>query len=256
MIPVTFIAAIAAFPSVVNSVATGFKSALERRGFDCGKPADGLTQDDCEYMSSIGMAGQGVNAKSPAPNINIWIGDQGPSKLIFTNAGSEPVIVIVWDFPKGDYQASFMNARRPKVSFSLPKHGDSVSVSMGNGVSGGWSALVNRKTRLSANGQIDNTWGEFTSGEHATVDISRLINMSGSHMVARTKGGCTTGMDKCVFLCKAGNTCWEAGSYILDKCGPGSQPGANYGVLNGNPEGGCQGWENGGHVNVELGKPA
>lgn len=225
----------------------------KRRGLDCDTLVYGLTEKDCDHMSSIGMVAQGLNAESQS-EANIWIGDDGPNTITFTNVGDEPVTVIVWHFPIGDYEASFVQQRTPEVSYSLPEQGDQVTVSMENGVSGGWSALVDHETGLTPYGQIDNTWGEFTCGRHATVNISREVNMSGSPMSAYTEGGCITDMDTCVFLCKYGDTCWESGSYVLEECEAGSQPGANFGLNGrGDPEGGCQGWEDGGHVDVDLG---
>jgi hypothetical protein len=207
-------------------------------------------------MSKIDIKSQGINARGP--NGNIWIGDQGPNTFTFTNRAGGPVTIVVWtnDAP-GDHAASFVagqGGRQPKVTYSLAKDGDKVTLSLVNKLSGGWSALVNRKTKLSPYGQIENTWGEFTSGEYATVDISRLINMSGTQMSASTNGGCTTDMNKCVFVCRQGNTCWQAGSYKLQNCQNNSQPGATIGQLNGNDEGGCQGWKNGGHVDISIGK--
>lgn len=208
-------------------------------------------------MSNIGMAGQGDNAVSN--NGNIWIGGDGPNTFTFTNQATSPspvpVILILWDMPAGDYQSSFMNVRRSKISYSLPNIGDSVTISLANGVSGGWAALNNHATTLSQWGQIYNTWGEFTSGAYATVDVSREVNMGGNVMSIRTSGGCTSNMNTCVFTCKNGqNTCGDSGTYQLENCAAGSQPGASYGLYDGNPSGGCQGWSNGGHLDISLGR--
>jgi hypothetical protein len=112
-------------------------------------------------MSQIGMYGQGQNAVSN--NGYIWIGTGGANTVTFYNEANPPVpiTVILWDQPSGDYQASFMNAVAPKVSYSLA-YGASFTVSIANGVSGGWTALYNYKTILSQYGQIWNTWAEFT----------------------------------------------------------------------------------------------
>lgn len=205
-------------------------------------------------MSSIGMAGQGANTKWP--NGNISIGDQGPSTLTFTNQVDGPVILIVWDSPVGYYAASFVGFRKPHVSYSLPKRGNRVTLSIANGISGAFSALINRRTRLEF-GQVDNTWGEFTAGvEHATVNISRLRNMLGTWMSAKTAGGCVTDMNKCVFVCKPGNnTCGETQTFVLQNCQAGSQPFTNYGKDKlGDDTGGCEGWGTRGNVEVTLGK--
>lgn len=224
---------------------------IEKRGFDCTRLNRGLSAEDCAYMSSIGMAGQGYNAWEPSRNI--WIGSNGPNRVTFVNTVNQPITIVVWDMPPGDYQSSFMNVRRAQVTYSLPRNGDSVTISINNGVTGGWAALNNRQTRLSQYGQIDNTWGEFTTGGYATVNISRLVNMRGNPMSVAVHTGCVTDMNRCVFTCKNGNTCGESGSYNLDNCAAGSQPGAAAGIAWGNPSGGCQGWSNGGALQVLLG---
>lgn len=204
------------------------------------------------------VAGQGVN--SVTDNGNIWIGSDGPNKFTFINNAttpySAPVTLIIWDFPTGDYEASFMNVRAPKISYSLPNAGDSVTISMANDVSGGWSQLTDHMTYLSQYGQIFNTWGEFTTGGWATFDITRLVNMGGNVMSAQVlEDGCISNMDTCSFHCKNDLTsCGDSGTYELLDCAAGSQTGASYGSWdNINPEGGCQGWSNGGSIEVLLG---
>ncbi|KAL8399781.1 hypothetical protein RB594_000263 [Gaeumannomyces avenae] len=225
---------------------------IEKRAFSCSSPVRGLAKADCEHMSKIGMAGQGYNPTSQ--NSIMWIGTQGPNKFKFINRSSPscPINIIVWHMKPNDFESSFMNVRRPRISYTLAKAGDSVTVSVPNGISGGWAGLYNRNVKLSSYGQIYNTWGEFTTGQYGTVDVSRLVRMNGNPMSIKTSGGCTSNMNKCVFVCKSGNTCGTSGSYNLKDCKPGSQPHANYGTRNGNPEGGCQGFSNGGTVTVDL----
>lgn len=204
-------------------------------------------------MSKIGMAGQGYNPTSK--NSNMWIGTQGPNKFNFINRSSPscPITIVVWHMTSTtDYQSSFVNVRRPRISYTLAKAGDSVTVSMANGVSGGWAGLYNRNTKLSGIGQVHNTWGEFTTGASGTVDVSRLVRMDGNPMSIRTGGGCTSDMGRCVFVCKKGNTCGASKSYDLKNCKPGSQPGATHGTHDGNPTGGCQGFSNGGSITIDL----
>jgi hypothetical protein len=228
-------------------------TTLEKRGtFSCASPVSGLTVSDCNHMSTIKMAAMGTNAK--AANGGVWIGSQGPNIFAFTNKAAVPIILIIWTQIPNDYQSSFMNVRTPAVSYSLSA-GQTVTISMANGVSGGWSALYNGKTTLSQYGQINNTWGEFTTGGYATVDISSEINMSGNPMsITVGSNGCVANMSKCIFQCKPGqgNTCGASGTYNLNGCANNSQPGATYGMNNGNPTGGCQGFNNGGHVTVNF----
>ncbi|KAH7025878.1 uncharacterized protein B0I36DRAFT_365527 [Microdochium trichocladiopsis] len=240
---------------IVRDVATEAVGEISAASFSCGSLASGLSKADCDHMSNIGMAGQGVNSKSSSGKI--WIGTDGANQFIFKNTGAgPPLTVIVWDFPAGDYEASFMNVRKPKIAYSLPNVGDSVTVSVGNGVSGAFSFLANHKTVLSQYGQIYNTWGEFTTGDYATVDVSRLVNTRGNPINIKVqKNGCVSNMDKCVFQCKnsALTFCGESGSYNLVNCENGSQSGASKGTWDGiNPEGGCQGWSNGGKLEIGL----
>ncbi|RYP37234.1 hypothetical protein DL767_003053 [Monosporascus sp. MG133] len=257
------------------------------RAPNCASLAYGLTLEDCDWMSQIGMANQGVN---PTWNNGlIWIGNDGEYTFTFTNDASYPGVedvpltVIIWNFPPGDYEgnhdseplftpvtqsvhmkerfqltlftASFMNVRQPQISYSLPRTGDSVTISVARDVSGAFGALHGHTTTLSQWGQLYNTWGEFTTGDWATVDVSRLVNMGGNDMEITVRdNGCVSDMNRCSFWCKNNMlTCGDSGTYDLVNCDPGSQPGATYGSWDGiNPDGGCQGWGNGGHLDIVL----
>ncbi|RAL58716.1 hypothetical protein DID88_003073 [Monilinia fructigena] len=189
------------------------------------------------------------NAK--ASNGGVWIGNQGPNTFAFTNSAAAPVTVIIWTQAAGDYQSSFMNARKPQVFTLLIRRSNRYNIHGKWSVSGGWAGLYNGKTTLSQYGQIYNTWGEFTTGAYATVDVSREVNMGGNAMSIQVDG-CTSNMSKCVFKCKKGNTCGEAGTYFLSNCAAGSQKGATFGLAYGQPSGGCQGFNNGGKVSVTF----
>ncbi len=197
-------------------------------------------------MSQIGMAGQGVNAFGN--NGHIWIGSDGPNTVTFNNKANPAVgvILVLWD--QTDYQSSFMNVRSPQISYSIP-YGSSVTVSIANGVSGAWTALYDHKTILSQYGQIWNTWAEFTTGQYATVDITREIHMAGNNMNAQVSTGCLADLSHCAYVCKSGDTCGTSGSYDLIGC-----TGVNTGVgsYDGNPSGGCYGWSNGGHIDAAF----
>lgn len=211
-------------------------------------------------MQKLGMAGPGLNARKN-PGGGIWVGNDGPNTFIFENKSKGKVNVIIWNkgtLPNGqpDFQSSFLKVRAPQVSWSLAK-GEKVTVSIANNkISGGFAALYERSTGFTQWGQLDQTWGEFTSGDHATVDVSRLVRMDGEPMSMRTGVGCVSDMHKCVFVCKTGNTCGKKNEYNLQNCvNPGEkdprvknqpnvtpQAGANHGWRDEQPEGGCQGW--------------
>lgn len=238
----------------ILNLADSPSAGIVKRDIDCNATILGLLFDDCQYMSSIEMAGVGINAAES--NGNIWIGEDGPNTFTFTNNADPPapVTLVMWDNPEGDFGSSFMNDRIPKITYSLEAAGDSVTISLENGVSGGWSGLYNRMTTLSAYGQIYNTWGEFTTGDYATVDVSREVNMSGNTMSVSVETGCKADMDNCSFQCKDGaNECGDPGTYDLLNCSPDTNPNAATGTVDGvNPEGGCMGWDNGGHLDIEF----
>ncbi|KAI0385965.1 hypothetical protein F5Y04DRAFT_291312 [Hypomontagnella monticulosa] len=213
----------------------------------------GLTRADAEHMAKIGMAFQGENAKSKAAGI--WLGGNGANTFKFKNSAGKRATLILWNAPPGDFQSSFVNVRRAKITYSM-KAGAEVTVSLNNGVSGAWAVLYDGKTKLTQFGQVDETWGEFTTGNFATVDVSSEVNAKGTPMMIKVKkSGCVSDANRCSFHCKSGNTCGASGSYTLKNCAAGSQPGASIGFPDGiNPEGGCQGWSNGGHLDVTLGK--
>jgi hypothetical protein len=149
-----------------------------------------------------------------------------------------------------------MRHKRAYITYSLPEHGDKITISMPANVNGAFAALTNRQTMLNDFGQISNTWGEFSTGKWASVDVTREINMSGDRMHIKASNGCVSDMNTCVFKCKRGNTCGNRGTFVLEKCEAGSQPGAGHGKdpVAHDPSGGCGGWgyRGKGHVDVSL----
>ncbi|KAJ3490201.1 hypothetical protein NLG97_g5828 [Lecanicillium saksenae] len=232
-------------------------AAAAAAAFGCGKLQPHLNKADCEHMAKIGMAGQGIN--SLKPNGKAWIGGGGPNTFKFTNRATHPsavpVTVVLWAWNGDrDYQAMCVNVRRPYITVSLPKPGDSIVISVANNVVGGFAALNNHATILSNAGLVYNTWGEFNTKGDSTVDVSREVNTRGNVMSIRASNGCVSNMSKCVFLCKNGGVdhCGDAGSYHLTNCGP-PNPGAH--TDNGGADGGCSGWGNHGkHLDVDLGR--
>lgn len=221
--------------------------------FDCNNPVQGLSRDDCNYLRDIGFAGYG---KNPTGNDNMWIGDNGPNVFTFTNKANADVTLIVWtsaDFPDDmKYASSFVSAHPPKITYSIPRGGQ-VKLSIRNGISGAYSAVYRGQTKISQWGQVGNTWGEFTTGDWATINISREVNMNGNNFVAKVNTGCVADMNRCSFVCKWGaTTCGEAGTYELIGCA--GQPNSAVGTDPwGQPAGGCQGWSNGsGRIEAEF----
>ena len=247
------------------------------RQFTCETLTPGLTLPDCLYMSAIGMFSQGLNPLTPlTPTANssltrntttsnstnlISLSPSGPNLFTFINASPSPVILILWHAPPTDPQSSFMNVRQPQVSYSLPEHGSAVDISVANGVPGGWAALYIGRTKLTEYGQVGNTFGEFNSGDWATADVSRLVDMHGDGMLIRVFGKgverdregeplCVSDLSRCVYVCseEGVESCGEAGTYELVNCeGPYREKSIG---PDGNPTGGCQGWSFGGRLEV------
>ncbi|KAK0615582.1 hypothetical protein B0T17DRAFT_458880, partial [Bombardia bombarda] len=218
----------------------------------------GLSGPDCEYISQIGFVGMGTNPSSSSQDSKIWIGNNGPNTFTFSNQASVDVILVLWDNGAGD-ASSFVTANAPKLTYSMPR-GSSTTVSLANNVTGAWSAIYGHTTTLAWWGQISNTWGEFTTGQSATVDITRIVNMNGNRFTATvggeginygSTGGCQADHDRCVYVCKTGDTCWKSGTYNLIGCS--NQPNNNARLVAGaDPSGGCTGWDNGGHIDATF----
>ncbi|KAH9902348.1 hypothetical protein F4778DRAFT_737306 [Xylariomycetidae sp. FL2044] len=215
----------------------------------------GLDKADSQYMQQITMAYQGLNRKNGNNGNLIWIGNDGPNTFTIQNKAQTSTILVVWYEPDGDHQSSCMSARQPWISYTM-KAGSPLTISLKSGISGGLSTIYPGTTKLNHAGQIAETWIEFTSGDDATVDVTRIVNKNGQKMSAKVKGtGCVTNMEVCSFQCKDSSRDW-CGEHLeveLKDCEPGSQDGANVSYPNGDPQGGCKGWTNGGHVDISVG---
>ena len=186
-----------------------------------------VTSTDAAKLASLSVL-SGLNAV--AAGASAWIGSDGTWTSSFTNNAGEDIILVIWG-PDG----SWVNVGAPLITYSLAS-GAAVTVSFAEGLSGAWSAIYSDTETV--NGQVSNTWGEFTFTPAGVVDVSREVNMSGHGMVINGPM-CTTDMDTCVFVCSSGNTCMT--DYLLQSCDNGSQEGAQYGTYGGYPSGGC-GW--------------
>jgi len=187
-----------------------------------------LTPADRQKLITLGFKSAGANGQDSSAGV--WIGAGGPYTVDVTNNAKEPVIFVCWG-----PAASWINANVPTITISLAK-GASQILSFANGQSGACSAIYS-DTQI-VNGQVSDTWFEFTFSNEGVVDISREVNMNG-HSMCAVGPECTTNMTTCVFVCNSGNSCMT--NYLLQNCASGSQPGAQYGEYYGAASGGCGG---------------
>lgn len=176
----------------------------------------------------MGFKAVGVNAVNN--NGGAWVGTDGAYTNNFINDSADDLILVIWG-PDG----SWVNANQPHITHSLPV-GASTTISFSSGSVGAWSAIY--PDTIMSNGQISNTWGEYTFSPEGVVDVSREVNMDG-HIMSIVGPNCTTDMSTCVFVCSSGTVCTTG--YELLNCTAGSQPGAQYGTYGGAPSGGCGG---------------
>ena len=109
------------------------------------------------------------------------------------------------------------------------------------------SAIYNHQNTLNNAGQIWNTWGEWSTGQYRTFDVSREVDMYGSWLRIHGNNECNaewTGFSQCCFTCSTiensqYNSCGDAGTYWLDNC-YSNDPGA--GSSTDLTSGGCTGW--------------
>ncbi|MCJ1321842.1 hypothetical protein MMC15_007187 [Xylographa vitiligo] len=173
-----------------------------------------------------GTVGVNAFAQDVPGSGGVWLGDNGDYVNEFSNASDEPLILVVWG-PDG----SWVTKVQPLITLNISP-GSSRNVSFANNTIGAFSAIYS-DTVLSY-GQISNTWGEHTHSPSGAVDVSMEVNMSG-HPVSIFNGNeCTTDMERCVFQCVSGNSCWQ--EYVLLNC---DQKGAQNGYFDGMPSGGC-----------------
>lgn len=181
-----------------------------------------------KLLSEMAFKSLGVNADSN--NGGVWLGDDGAYTNEFTNESGEELILIIW----GPH-ASWVNVHPPLITVTIA-NGSSTTVSFASGQTGAWSAIYEDTEML--NGQVSNTWGEYTFSPMGVVDVSKLPNMQGNKMTI-VGPTCVSDMEQCVFVCKTGDICMY--DYELVNCSPESQPGAQYGLDYGAPSGGCGG---------------
>jgi hypothetical protein len=167
----------------------------------------------------------------------VWIGNNGPYTMDLVNKSPDDLIIVCWG-----PDASWVNVNQCTITVTVPQNTDK-TISFGNGQIGACAAIYSDTTLV--NGQVFNTWVEFTMGPDGVIDVSREVNMSG-HSVSVVGPQCTTDFNQCVFECISGNSCLTG--YTLKNCEAGSQPGAQYGTYGGAPSGGCGGLGNGANL--------
>jgi hypothetical protein len=172
---------------------------------------------------SLGFKALGLNAA--ANNGQCWLGSDGPNVNTLVNGASSSIIAVVW----GAAGSWMTGATAPLITIALAP-GQSQAVSCGN-ISGGIAAIY-PGTTLTPYGQIQNSWAEFTWGSYGTFDVSREVYMNGNPM--SIKGStCTADFNNCVFVCKSGTTCFEAGTYTLENCSASNGGGSDAAAQNG-----------------------
>ena len=186
-------------------------------------------------VSATKLAGLGCQTgkNAMADNGAVWIGGGGAYTNTFNNNAGQDLTLVIWG-----PDASWVNANQPLVTVDIPA-GSNQLISFASGAIGAWSAVYS--DTVMSNGQISNTWGEYTMSPEGVVDVSREVNMNG-HGMSIVGPQCTTDMNTCVFVCSSGTVCMT--NYELLNCAAGSQPGAQYGNFGGFPSGGCGGLGN------------
>lgn len=200
-----------------------------------------LSATDASKLTTLGLSALGLNPTSPGGHA--WIGSDGPYTNEFINQSGEDLVLCIWGVA-----GSWVNAIPPQITISIPS-GSSQTISFPDGSTGAWAPIYS-DTKL-VMGQLSETWGEFTFGQWGVVDVSREVNMKGRNM-SIVGPQCTTDMDTCVFVCPDGQDVCTFGYQLLN-CGPGSQPGANYGLHEGSPSGGCGGMGSSAALKTYLG---
>jgi hypothetical protein len=159
------------------------------------------------------------------------LGANGPWIFDFHNNAGSNVDLAVWG------ANSWLNKFNPAILVTL-EPGGMTTVSFANGFSGAFAGIFpDTDMRM---GQINNTWGELTTGSGGVVDVSREVNMDGHGLKIVSPTGCVsdTAGNTCAFICYPadGNSCWQNYQLIQSSnpnCIKGYDP-----VMNG-VSGGC-----------------
>lgn len=190
------------------------------------KRSTALSESDTVLLKDMGFPLTGLN--SDTADDGVWFGDDGPYTNEFCNESGEDLFLFIWGV-----EGSWVNVKQPLITTFLA-NGSCITISFAYGQTGAWSAVYPNTKNI--DGQIAETWGEYTMKEQGCYDVSKLPNMDGRPM-AILGPKCVSDFDRCVFVCKEGNRCMI--NYELENCAPGSQPDTQYGLDYGAPSGGC-----------------
>lgn len=229
---VASVTASAASKSQKSGSQTATASSLTNTGSGGGgSTSESLSSADASKLMSLGFQAPGTNAQDSSGGV--WIGSGGAYTTQFTNNHDAGIVLIVWG-----PDASWVNAHTPLITVSLSGSGGSTQISFADQQVGAYSALYPDTPLI--NGQVSNTWAEYTFNSTGVVDVSRLVNGTGYDLEVAGPD-CTSNMNSCVFKCDTGNTCTTG--YTLTDCGgSSSQSGAQDGTdSTGADSGGC-GW--------------
>ena len=114
------------------------------------------------------------------------------------------VVFVFWQ--QIDDTSSFMKVNTAPLLTVSMFPGETLYFSMKNGISGAFAGIYNHETTLTPDGQINNLWGEISTGPHGTFDVTAEVNMAGNSMNIQGPG-CTADTNRCVYKCYTGNVC-------------------------------------------------
>jgi hypothetical protein len=195
------------------------------------------------FVDSLG-AKIGVNSKESCDTA--WLGDDSNWKMNIRNQHSESIYVFCWG-PEG----SWVNVKTPAISIRLAP-GEKQTVSFAEGFSGACTHAGAGIDSL-VNGQIANTWAEFTfKPTYGVFDVSREPKSFGTP-ISMQGSKCLSDMETCVFKCKEGEDSCTFG-YTLHNCSEsnGGGKGIDY-TGNGGDSGGCMMGADGEEIDMTFG---
>jgi len=207
-----------------------------------------ITQGVAAVASRLGaLAGQ----NSKTNNGQIWIGNDSPWKVTYTNQASDDAVLYCWSKASG-YSGPFIAATQPLIGAGI-KAGQSLTLSYAGNVGTACAPVFPNTNLLTGVGYIYNTWFEVTfpgGGGTGGFDVTRLPNMNGRSIVAQGSQ-CKSDLNTCVFKCTTDADHCTTG-YDLFGCGAGTGGGGGYDSAMGGTGGGCNMGQGSETINVSL----